>query len=475
MKSFYLKSLAVGLGLCLASVAGAQTAPYGSPSLLPMPQSGYRYPTAPVSASAPQGVQQGNWNNYYASTPKPSPDALPSPSDGHHAPMPQHAHPHHHQPPQHHGHAPYGEMQGPAMGGAACGNGMMNGGYSCVGDNSYMDAMGAPWTACGVGCGADCGWYGGAAGLIMTRDTGNGYWFSYYDSNEAAQLLDTRDTIEWGGGAEAWIGKWFACGQFGVEGVYWGLYPGEGETNLYAGGQPGNLNAILNFNQLNYNGFAANMSTDAAQRHRLRTNYQAHNAEINFLGGMLGGYGATRFNWLAGFRYFRFEDGLEFASDPLDTTFSGAAPEIYYNVDVDNNLFGFQLGGNGEVYLTQRFSLDLGAKFGLFGNHVNHSQSIGGSAGLATINNGPFLGQAYNVNSQTDTVSFLGEMRAGMNYQITNHWRLLGGYRAVGVTGLALTTNQIPMDLRGLNDVNAVDTNGSLILHGAYAGAEFTW
>jgi len=475
MKSFYLKSLAVGLGLCLAGVAGAQTAPYGSPSLLPMPQAGYRYPTQPVSAAAPQAGQQSNWNNYYASQPQPSPGHLPSPSDVSPGPaMPRPQSPYH-GPLPYGGQMPYGgDMQGSVVGSGACGPGNAAGNYSCIGDGSYMEAMGAPWTGCNA-IGVTPGWYAGAAGLIMTRGTGNGYWFSYFDSNEAAQLLDSRDTVVWGGGAEAWIGKWFCCGQFGIEARYWGIYPSQGETNLYAGQYPGNLNAILDFSQLNYNGGPANLSTNAAVRHRLRTKYQVHNAEINFLGGTLGGFNTTRFTWLAGFRYFNFNDQLQFASDPVDTAFTGAAPEIYYNVNVNNNLFGFQLGGNGQVYVTRAFSFDLGAKFGIFGNHINQNQSIGGAAGLATVNNGPFNGQAYNISSQTDTVSFLGELRAGANYWLTNNWRVLGGYRAVGVSNVALTTNQIPMDLRGLNDAAAIDTNGALILHGAYAGAEFLW
>jgi hypothetical protein len=461
MKSFYLTSLALALGLAaFTGVARAQSGGYGSPSLLPMPQANYRYPTTQASAvapqAAPQTAPQGGWNTYYTGTPPMTPQAAgaaPSPSD------------HVELLPQTHGH--YGDY---GHGGAPCADGSCN--------NDYMNAMQAPWSGCNaVGCGPHGGVFAGAAGLIMGRGTGNAYFFSFFDANEAAQLLDTRDTIEWGGGAEAWVGKWFGCGQFGVEGVYWGLYPGTGESNLLAGQFPGNLNAILNFDQLNYNGFTADQSTNAAVRHRLRTDYQAHSAEINFLGstGPYGPYGTSRFTWLAGFRYFRFDDNLEFASDPIDTNFTGAAPEIYYNIDVDNNLYGFQLGGRGEIFVSQRMSLDLGTKFGVFGNHINHHSRIGGSAGDAVINNGPFNGQPFNVTSTADSISFLGELKAGASYWLTNNWRITGGYRAVGITGLALAADQIPLDLRGINDVDAVDTDGSLILHGAYAGAEFTW
>ena len=47
------------------------------------------------------------------------------------------------------------------------------------------------------------------------------------------------------------------------------------------------------------------------------------------------------------------------------------------------------------------------------------------------------------------------------------------GYRAVAVTGVALPTNQIYPDLRGINDVRVLDANGDLVLHGAYA--ELGW
>jgi hypothetical protein len=456
MKSFYLTSLAVALGLAaMTGVANAQGG-YGSASLLPMPQANYRYPTTQASAAVPQAAPPGGWNNYYtagASAATPPAAVTPSPSD------------HLELMPQGHGAPVYDH------GGLSSTHG------SCT--NDYLDAMSAPWPgSCDVGCGGH-GWFAGAAGLIMGRAAGNPYYFSYYDSNEAGQMLDRRDVDQWGGGVEAWVGKWFGCGcmQFGVEGVYWGIYPGTSEQNLVAGQFPGNLNPILDFSQLTYNGGPANLSTDAAQRHRLQADYEFHSAEINFLGGSspYGAYGVSRFTWLGGFRYIRFDDSLQFASDPVDQTFTGAAPELYYDVDVDNNLYGFQLGGRGEVFLAQRFSLDFGTKFGLFGNNINQTSRIGGSAGDAIINNGPFINQPFNVSSSTNTISFLGELKAGASYWVTNNWRVTGGYRALAITGVGLAADQIPMDLRGINDVHAIDADGSLILHGAYAGAEFTW
>jgi hypothetical protein len=79
------------------------------------------------------------------------------------------------------------------------------------------------------------------------------------------------------------------------------------------------------------------------------------------------------------------------------------------------------------------------------------------------------------VNSHKKDVSFVGEIRLGGDYWFTPNWRISGGYRALGITGVALSTNQIPRDLQGIDDVIDVDTNGSLILHGGYFGTEFLW
>lgn len=100
---------------------------------------------------------------------------------------------------------------------------------------------------------------------------------------------------------------------------------------------------------------------------------------------------------------------------------------------------------------------------------------IGGAAGLATVNNGPNDGRAWLVSANKVDVAFLGEVRAGLACQIGRTWRAVGEYRVVGVSGVALPTNQIFPDLRGLSDVELLATNGNLLLHGAFVGLERTY
>jgi hypothetical protein len=66
----------------------------------------------------------------------------------------------------------------------------------------------------------------------------------------------------------------------------------------------------------------------------------------------------------------------------------------------------------------------------------------------------------------------MGSIDVGFNWALNRTWSWIGGYRAVLVTDLALGDNQIPQffaDEAGWQNINS---NGDLILHGAFTGLE---
>ena len=155
---------------------------------------------------------------------------------------------------------------------------------------------------------------------------------------------------------------------------------------------------------------------------------------------------------------------------------SRASAEIFYNIDITNDLVGFQVGGQARYWLSCNWTFDAGLKMGVYGNRISHRSEIGGNLGVATINGGgPTSGQDFFVDNLKNDVALLSELNLGMTYCLGGHWKLLAGYRAVAATGVALPSNQIWHDLRGINDVAIIDSNGSLILHGGYLGAEFSF
>jgi hypothetical protein len=376
-------------------------------------------------------------------------------------------------------------VQGQGMGYGAYGQGMGNG--------AYGQGMGS---AQGYGCGAgqaglqpfagsdsSCGtcqyigpsrWYVGAYGLMLARDTQEHFTFSFDDANEAVQFTDAKDAdVGFGGGYAAVVGHYFNCGCNAVEAVYWGWFPEDASTLTFFNQAAGNLNGIFNWNSLTYNGLTMDNFVNNAGVHGLFRENEAHNFEINVL-SFSGDTGAPfRFTGLAGFRYFRFEDQLIFRADASDTAFTGEVDEVFYDIETLNRLIGFQVGGVGTYCIGPRLSLNGGTKLGIFGNHISHTSHIGGPAGTAVINNGPNAGREFYISNSKNEVSFLGEVFVGFGYSITPRWTASAGYRALAITGLALPTDQIYPDLRGINDLETIESQSSLILHGAYFGAQY--
>jgi len=332
--------------------------------------------------------------------------------------------------------------------------------------------------------GACSPWFATVGAVVMTRDDGDHFQFSFDDTDESIQLLDTRDSaMNWAGGVDVRVGRYFDCGRLALEGTYWQIFPEDQQQTLFGGPLGGNLNGILNWNQLNYNGASADTWVNAAVAHRLRRSYDFRNVEINLLGSAgetpLSSYGSSGapwlFRWSTGVRYFRFDEGLQFASDTNDGVFSGAADEIYYDVDIENHLVGWQLGGQLRFRPWNRLSILLGSKAGIYGNHIEHYSRIGGAAGDAVVNNGPNNGRAFRHRGTKNDVSFLAELNAGIDYRIRPRWLIGIGYRAFAVTGVALAADQIPRDLRGVNDLPVVASDGSVVLHGGYANITFLY
>ena len=135
---------------------------------------------------------------------------------------------------------------------------------------------------------------------------------------------------------------------------------------------------------------------------------------------------------------------------------------------------GVQLGGRADYLLWRRFSVYADVKLGLYGNHISHRSLIGNGNGSAVV--GPAasanVGRRFDIRSTKNDVALLSELRVGLDYQFTPTWRLTGGYRAVGLSGVALPTAQMPRNFADIDGVGQIDSTGSLIIHGFLAGIE---
>lgn len=174
--------------------------------------------------------------------------------------------------------------------------------------------------------------------------------------------------------------------------------------------------------------------------------------------------------------FFSRDDGVGGVAAGEPTHFPGDMPDddntLFHDVEVDNDLVGFQLGCSMNYLAGCRWTLFADTNFGVYGNHIDKYQRVF-SPGGGTVR---FVGTGNNaaVRSSKDDVAFLGEIRTGVGYQVGCHCRLTAAYRVIAVSGVALAIEQIG-DMGSEEAFGHIDSNDSLVLHGFQGGVEFKY
>lgn len=420
----FLHKLAMAAGVFAApSLASAQYYSYGAPATLP----------APTRQVQPMGYHSPT----YSGENIPAPTAVGAQE----------------------GYAPSSSHYDNALSGDA-GCSTCNGGGGCsTGD-------------CGdFGCGDCCcgpSWYGSIAGLYLERNRPNKFQVSFDTTNPIGQLIMSTDTIgDWEAGFEVRVGKYLGCSS-AVELGYWTIGDFEGEARAFDPPGIGGLNTPFDFRSLNFAGTPVNDLFDGAQVHVLRRSNEIHNLEANFVSFPMSSNPCSRMQGsvLAGFRYFRFSEDWSLASSDNSPSFGvDPANEAYWNIDVENNLFGLQLGGRGSYAVTQKLSAFAAPRVGLFWNDMSMDYRIADGVG----------NEAVDISSDENAISLLAQLDVGVNYQFTPCIGLWGGYRVMALSGVALSDQQIPFLADDLNGIADIDHNSNLVLHGLMGGVTFTY
>lgn len=204
-------------------------------------------------------------------------------------------------------------------------------------------------------------------------------------------------------------------------------------------------------------------------------------------------------NGLAGVRYVRVDDdfGLDQRFAIVDTTGAnqGNIPTtgptsgwvdtydgfpvdsnqtIFSDFEADNELVGFQLGCSMNWLVGCRWNVFADSNFGIYGNNASvYKRVYGGGASQISYANGG--GDAAVRGSETN-VAFLGELRAGVGYQVSCNCRLTAAYRFIGVGGVALGVEEFQnTDWTNSTTASHIDTNNSIVLHGLQTGVEYKY
>ncbi len=358
-------------------------------------------------------------------------------------------------------------------------------------------------------------WFGGSNLLFMTLENSGSYNLSALDATGASlmntSVVDPSATT----GFEFYAGRYLHGNRFGLSFGYMLLDPTRQEV-LDIAPNAGDYLATVPA----WNGISVNPGTgldtvynhfDGAAAYRVRRDLRFQGVEVNLSSfGIMGasrvsdcglacqigrkfgwghrsnckGYGGaaspiaractSRVQVVAthGFRWFQVDDEFEFAAN-INSVGGYQADDLYYNVDTENNLYGYQFGGRLIYALSCRWNLSIGGKFGLYGNDVEYRQRVGTLSTVAYRTGAP----ADLVDTKdTDTVfSTLGELDLGLGYRISNAWTVRGGYRLMGITGIAAATDQFASNYSSIAASSAVSADDSILLHGGYAGLEYNW
>jgi hypothetical protein len=177
-----------------------------------------------------------------------------------------------------------------------------------------------------------------------------------------------------------------------------------------------------------------------------------------------------------GFRWFQAKDFVERGYD-VDGTLGFQADDIYEKVDIDNNLYGYQFGALLTYCLGCRLNFSIGGKFGVYGNHVEMQHCVGTRNTLAyqTVDPANVVCNMANTDASDTVLSTLGELDLGLGFRISNAWTVRGGYRLLGLTGVANAIDSHPTSYASMVEAGRVNADDNYVLHGAYVGLDFNW
>ncbi len=401
-----------------------------------------------------------------------------------------------------------------------------NGGVS-----PYSSAASAPWegtsyseSPCSSGaCGSNAAarpalfpYFGGANLLFLTLAEGNGrYVASGLGSDFTTSLVDPGYST----GFDIYAGRYLGCGKYGLGFGYFLWNPGN-ETVIRQGAAGSIRAAMPEYRDVSLNfGTAApvydqidgtSVDTLGATAVRMQRDVQFQGIEANLFGfGLMGaqraayggcgnnsifgnglglgsgrGFGGAmgplvrassgrlRMTTSQGFRWFQIKDSMELAYN-IDGTAGYQAEDIYDNIDVENNLYGYQFGSTLSYCFGSRLGINLGGKFGVYGNNVEVQHRLGTETQVAYLNGDNT--QLIDTDSSDTVLSTLGELDLGLGYRISNAWTVTGGYRVMGITGVATAVDSYPQNYSSVAASSVVHASDSYLLHGAYCGLQFNW
>ncbi|MHB8974480.1 MAG: hypothetical protein ACYC3X_26815 [Pirellulaceae bacterium] len=184
-----------------------------------------------------------------------------------------------------------------------------------------------------------------------------------------------------------------------------------------------------------------------------------YNAEVNARWNLW-----RRVTVLAGFRWVNLSEDLQGTLPPQRTV-------PFWDTQTKNNLYGFQIGAEGNLFERGRFSIGCTGKAGVFDNRAEETTTVS----IYRLLFGEF--------DSTDHVAFVGEVGVRCKCQVTQQLSLRAGYEAIWLQRVALAPGQIPETVAHGSHLPqeiylqplGVNCGSGVFYHGATAGLEYSF
>ena len=175
-------------------------------------------------------------------------------------------------------------------------------------------------------------------------------------------------------------------------------------------------------------------------------------------------------SWVCGVRYFKLDEDFNYFTQSTANVGPSGVPTMNNNINVHNNMTGFQLGGDLWMCILPGLRVGAEGKAGVYGNRIAVENTIEVNTGADSVVE----------DMVRNDVSFLGQADVLATYRLNYNWTMRVGYQFLFVEGVALASENFNPVRPQVFDpatprVATVNDNGNVFYHGWFLGAEFVW
>ena len=278
--------------------------------------------------------------------------------------------------------------------------------------------------------------------------------------DEAPRILDPQNSFdEYEAGWQ--IAARYDIGPLSVlEGTYMGIYD-IGFTESVTASQvspfiPFGLTTVFSDYGVNID---PTLGLDQGETYTLNYQSDLQSTEFSYRRYWVGNNPRISGTYLAGARYIRMTEELTFSALALDELSEPVNTSLLW--DSENDMVGFQFGGDAWIQLRQGLRIGNETKVGIYNNRYRFRRLVN------TAN------EAFNfdISTKDDQIAFAGESSLDMVADILPSFSIRAGYRALYMNSLVTAGNNVNPDIT----TTALLTQADAVYHGFQAGLEYIY